>query len=307
MAETQIVICYKYGTRQILRACLKSILKYTNNSYNVMVVFNRNNCEFDAFEELNIIPNKILHTVKIDNVKTKSGIHGLMLDSVIPDIDSKYVMTLDSDCFPVAKDWLSGLINMINEGAGCAGILYPFSPPPADMQDNMTEKRIRKHHCWNNTHVACNLIKTDLLRELIKEHNVKYCGGLDTGELVTRAINDRGLPIRGYKVTKCPKASPGNIDEEFNRYVSLIYGNRVYHHGGYTRESVCGDKPVQISEYFEWARKEVINTSSAEFLLNDENSHNFRWDREKEVSDFQIKLLFGLRDNPPKIPNKLIV
>jgi hypothetical protein len=217
-----------------------------------------------------------------------------MLDAFLVDrgVDTEFFLTMDSDCFPVAEGWLDYMLEMADgspayrEPARVVGILHPWSPPPADMDHDKIEWRVRSQHCWDSTHVACQMIRMDDLMKL----KVTYAGGDDTGLLIPLEAKKHGWKIDGFRVTRCAKPRDCS-DPEFNRYVCLIFGDAVYHHGGFTRVATMGDKPV-MDEAYGWVRGELLLRREAEFLLDDEYSYRFKFDREEEVSKEKMDRLF---------------
>lgn len=286
-----IVICYQIGTADMLKVCLSSIRRHTSDvDHRIVIAYKLDDDGFDAKDVLSEADNPLLYPVGLSDSEKSSKVHGALLDAVVPLIDSKYILTLDSDCFPVADGWLSDLVGMLEGGHGCAGILHPWAPPPAELDRKSIEYRVRYQHCWNMTHVACQLLESKTLRSL----SVKFNGGDDTGLLVPAAVLEQGMTIGGFKPTRCPRPFKRSLDPEYNRYVSVVYGDKVYHHGGYTRESIFKDESV-MEEQFGWARALVMETGHAEFLLYPENSRKYRFDMEETVAKEKMQRIFGLR------------
>ena len=286
-----IVICYQKGTALMLSACLASIVRHTKDVPYLIEILTKQGDADDALGVLALdYPDIRIHEIPIP-LGESSKIHGALLDSFIPSsIATKYVMTLDSDCFPVADGWLSDLLDMLGKGAHISGILHPWAPPPADMKKTKIEWRVRSQHCWETTHVACQLTHTSCLQLL----QVKYNMGDDTGLTVPMEAKKRGWIIDGFKVSRCAKPVVGKIDPEFNRYVSLVFGDKVYHHGGFSRTTTLGDEPMFDSE-FGWVRDRILNDKGAEFLLDDSVSYRFKFDREEDVAVEKMQRLFGLK------------
>ena len=287
-----IVICYQDGTGSMLLANLASIERHSvGMPYKIIVVARKG-----APENKTFLPDLCLHypvqVVEVDiSSEVTSHVHGMMLDNVIPSkIDTEYVLTLDSDCFPVADGWLQDLLNMMSGGARIAGILHPWAPPPVDMNKKKIEWRVRSQHCWETTHVACQMIKVSDLVEL----GVKYNSGDDTGLAILAAAKNKGWKVDGFRVSRCPLPATGGIDPEFNRYVCLIFGDKVYHHGGFTRVTACKDEPVLKGE-FGWVGDKIISQRGAEFLLDGSTSYEFKFDREEEVAQEKMHRLFGMK------------
>jgi hypothetical protein len=219
-----------------------------------------------------------------------------MLDEVIPreiTSDSEFLLTLDSDCFPIADGWLTDLIEKMGE-ASLAGILHPWAPPPSDLPHANLEYRVRSQHCWQTTHVACQLVSFSFYRELY-ERGCRFNKGDDTGLLVPKMVKDSGGKVDGFKVSRCPVVWEGDLDPEFNRYSSLVFGDKVYHHGGFSRSKVGKDDAV-FKTSFGWCEDLVLWGRGAEFLLNDRFSYRFKFDREELVAKEKMQRLFGLQN-----------
>jgi hypothetical protein len=297
MSKVSIVVCWRHGTEDMITACLKSIGKHTKDvDYDVMLV-SLLPCE----SNLNPMPIlKDIVSVKALKViglpmgveEATSKTHGKMLDAIIPNrIDSEYFLTLDSDCFPVADGWLSDLIKMLENGAKVAGILHPWAPP-VGVATNKIEYRVRSQHCWERTHVACQLMRTKDYLEL-HANGCRFNGGDDTGLLIPKMVKEMGGIIDGFKVTRCPKVWEGDLDPEFNRYVCLVFGDKVYHHGGFSRVRTTDDERV-FGKSFTWCEDLVLWGRGAEFLLNDRFCYKFKLDREEDVAKEKMERLFGL-------------
>lgn len=283
-----IVICYKIGTGGILATNLASLARHTKDvNHNIVVLVAKGDIDEDlislgSFYRINI------KEVDLELGYPVSNRHGAMLDQYIPsEIKTEYVMTLDSDCFPVADGWLSELLNM---NADLSGILHPWSPPDPSMNTKKIEWRVRTQHCWESTHVACQLIKTYRLREL----SAKYNAGDDTGLDIVAKAKLKGFKIDGFRVTRCPIPSLGKTDPELNRYVGLVFGDYVFHYGGFTRK-VMGDEQV-LNDEFGWIKDRMIANKGVEFLLDEGTSYKFTLDREEEVSKYRMDRLFGMRN-----------
>ena len=300
MKRVSIVICYQEGTAPILDACLGSISRHTQyNDFDVLVVARNFDTEGSdvvlGYDFANMVQ------IKIDDAEL-SNIHGVMLDHVWPGLNSEMILTLDSDCFPVADGWLQGLVDMIDDGVDVAGILHPWAPPPGDMKKTKIEWRVRSQHCWNVTHVACQLVR----KSFLESTGVYYNEGDDTGLAIPMKALELGGRVEGYKVSRCPKPAVTSndegdeygplIDPEFNRYVCLVFGDKIYHQGGYTRKNACGDE-CELEESFGWAMKRVVADVSADFLLEDRLSYKFKFDKEDEVAAEKMQRLFGLKQD----------
>lgn len=295
--ELTVVVCYKGGTSELMATWFASMWRHTNDvRFRTKVLTKKGDLDSGLACLVLCYPEVSVEEVDVgDDALSTSRIHGVMLDSYVPGkVETRYVMTMDSDCFPVADGWVSELTGMLENGARISGILHPWAPPSVDMKKSKIEWRVRSQHCWERTHVACQMMRTQDLKELCSS-GMKFAGGDDTGLLVPKMALEKGWRIDGYKPTRCPKPEVGKVDPEFNRYVGILYGDKVCHMGGYTRVSVCGDEPV-FEEEFGWARKRVLKERGAEFLLDDLLSYKFKLDREEEVAAEKMQRLFGMRE-----------
>lgn len=293
-AQTTIAVCYKAGTEDMLKIWLRSVLAHTNDPVQIAVVVAD---EASKNEATGVIGTRgdVFPVTPSSSYPTR--VHGAMLDAFLANnvVTTKFFLTMDSDCFPVADGWLSSLESMMELNTEIAGILHPWMPPPDDMDHHKIEWRIRSQHNWDRTHVACQMIRMEdlvLLSNLPEfAGSVNYAGGDDTGLNLPNAALKMGWRIRGFKATRCAKPRDDS-DPEFNRYVSLIFGDKVYHHGGFTRIATQGDKPV-MAEAYGWVWDEILKRGGAEFLLSDEYSYKFKFDREDQVAAEKMNRLFG--------------
>ena len=286
--EVTIVICYRAGTAELLKTCVRAIRRHTVAPCRIQVA------TVDADEplrELALAEQFSIHEYADEKGHVSSKVHGWLLDQHIPKaIETAFLLTLDSDCFPVDGGWLSDLLAMLKSGARLSGILHPWAPPPVDMAKHLIEWRVRSQHCWQMTHVACQLIRLDDLLTLGK----RFSDGDDTGLALPLEAKRRGWKIDGFKVTRCPRAETQYFDPEFNRYIGLIYGDKVYHQGGGTRTSVCGEEDM-LERTFGWVKGMVQVEGGAEFLLESEMCYPFEFDREEQVAAEKMQRLFGLK------------
>lgn len=298
-SRVTILICYQIGTRSILDVCLSSIKRHTREVAYALEIAS----ELKNGETLDISLGDIdklcgaeyycgIAQLPAPEVKTisSSNVHGRLLDKMVGDITTEFILTMDSDCFPLADGWLSELLAMMDAGAGTAGILHPWSPPPLEMDPHLTAYRLRSQHCWETTHVACQMVRTSDLRQF----KLKYAAGDDTGLEIPRILKMKGKNCAGFKPTRSPLPASGSVfDPEFNRYVCLVFGDKIYHQGGFTRTTSFGDEPLLENE-FGWVRKKILQEGGAEWLLNDQNSYRFKFDREEEVFQEKFNRLFGM-------------
>lgn len=294
--DVSIVICWEPGTDAMLSACLASIVRHTKDvNYEIVLACKDIEGPMAPVPVLSIPlpPNTRYRYVPVQSIIGRLRFHGAILDGVIPEyVGAGYVLTLDSDCSPIADGWLSGLIAMLKDDVHVAGILHPWSPPDPEMNRKSLEWRIRSQHNWEHTHVACQLMRRADI-ELLRKEGHSYVLGDDTGLDITLAAAARRWKTAGYKPTRCPIPFGTNLDPEFNRYASVVYGDKVYHHGMATRMAVMGDKQV-FGKSFHWCEKLVLWGKGAEFLLEPEFSYCYKFDREEEVAKEKMARVMGL-------------
>lgn len=279
-----IVICYQEGTGRMLDACLSSLRRHTHYPHNITVLTSRAD---DALLDLRDDFNFHLREMEVPKA-TLYGVHGAMLDLFLPHgVYDEFLLTLDSDCFPVADGWLPRLVKMMKNGCRIAGILHPWAPPPEDLSPQKIEWRVRSQHCWLSTHVACQMIRPADLASLGK----KYSTGDDTGLSIVKEARARGWEIDGFMPTRCPKFMDSDDDPEFNRYSCVVFGDMMYHHGGFSRGEMGDKRPYQ--KEIGWVTPRVLEEKGAEFLLQNDMSYQYKFDSEEEVAKEKMERLFG--------------
>ena len=292
-----IVICYQKGTDKILNACLASIERHTKYNYRILILTAKSD---PPLESLAFKYNATIG--ENPSLMDNHNVHGALLDWGVLLYSEDYILTLDSDCFPVADGWLTDLVKMMENGAKISGILHPWGPPPEDMERTKIEWRVRSQHCWDSTHVACQLIRPADLIELGKMYNE----GDDTGMAILLEARKRGWKIDGFKPTRCPvllvprpvfeidrcvrEDKKSDKNPEFNRYSSVVFGDRVYHHGGFSRATMGDDRPY--GDELEWVTPIILDQAGAEFLLSGDTSYEYKFENEDAVAQEKMERLF---------------
>lgn len=283
-----IVIAYAAGVPHILDVCLASLSRHKPGCPVKKVKVVTDVCGYlEAVDVLNRYPELPLEAAayNIGPYKTGSEMHGKLLDMAVIDSDSEYILSLDSDCFPVADNWLAALMGMHRQGLGIAGILWPWIPPPAEVDEDTIEYKIRKYQCYNCTQVACQLIERDFL----VKNSTSFVGLRDTGFSVIDKAWSKGMKVGGMMPTRCPIPKEG-VDPEMNRMCSVIYGDMVYHHGAATRSVTVGN--VDPLGFFDEARERVLKEQGAEWLLEPGNSYQYKFDKEEAVAQFKMESMY---------------
>lgn len=283
-----ILMVYVYGSQKTLEVTLKSMSRHdAGYPYRLKIVTDRRDvCASNEVSFFDGYDAKVSYDVGI--AKSGSGQHSRLLDEASKDVDTEFLMTMDSDCFPVADGWLAKLIEMQGDGIATTGILWPWIPPPEDIGEKTIEWRIRRQHNWNNTQPACQVIRTGLFHSL----GLKFADpdGDDTNFGLMDKVHSAGLRCAGLMPTRCPLSDYPDFDPEFNRYESIIFGDMVYHHVGASRERI--DDPVDREVAFKKSRDRVYEEFGAEWMLEDGMSHRFKMDMEERVAKFKMKMLY---------------
>lgn len=285
-----ILISYAPGTQQMLAVCLESLARHDAGIPSTTLVVTDD--QKGAWEASLVTPKYGIHILPVNMPDITSGSwrHSYLLDKACEEIGTEYILTLDSDCFPVASGWLSGLMEMQDAGAMVSGILWSWIPPPTDLNKDTIEYKIRRCHNWNNTQVACQLVKTAMISAFRKE-NVQFGGGTDTGFRILDKVREIGGTIKGYMPTCCALPSK-DLDPEFNRHSCVIYADKVYHHGGATRQ-VQGAF-VEAGNVYEHARERVFIEKGAEWILQEGKHHRYVFDREEEVAQAKMSAMYAM-------------
>ena len=271
-----VVVSAGGASERMLRTCLCSLERHRGETpYDILVVstWGQSGIPQKVSEDLGF--NFRGASFPVDNL-SGSRLHAGVLDASVFRVDTPYMLTLDADCFPITDDWLDWMMNDIQNGAAISGILHPYSPPPEYIPITTMDYRIRSQLCWSNTHVACQLIGMDTLKRL----GVGFSDGDDTGLAITKKAREMGMKVNGLKVTGCAKA---DIDGplEMNRESCLVFGDKVYHHGGGSREEQGKGSPGDVWRNI---RKRVLDEGGAEFLLEGDNLYRYCFDSEEEVA-----------------------
>ena len=290
MSEPLVTIVVSAGgaSEQMLTTCLDALERHQSSTESKVVVVapwhqagiparvcQDAGIEFRHFE------------VDADNL-SGSRVHAAVLDRMVPHIDTTFLLTLDADCFPVADDWLDALVAPIGGGASVSGILHPYAPP---LPVNMTslEYRIRSQLCNWNTHVACQLVGMQTLKKL----GVGFSDGDDTGLAIPVKARQMGMRVTGLPLTGCADADQDWQEKESNRECCLLFGDKVYHHGGGCREEQSRGDPL---EAWNPVREQILAGGGAEFLLGGSRTYRYSFSHEEEVAEQMVsRIMRGMQ------------
>lgn len=282
---------YASGTQKMLEVALKAISRHDAG---VSAVFRLIVDSRDALglKEAGKFENQVeIRSYDVGIAASGSGQHGRLLDRAIKDVNTEYTLMLDSDCFPVADGWLRDLVWMLKADVRviASGIRWAWIPPFLKSKEDMKtfEWRIRGFHNSDNLQPACQLVRTEQFLE--RGYKLADADGDDTNHGFMKKARADGYKIDGWNTTRC--ALPDiEFDTEMNRHESLIYGDKVYHHVGATRElreNVHG-KP----QIFQKARERVYLEGGAEWMLQPGNSYIYKHDREEDAACFKMNMMY---------------
>jgi hypothetical protein len=281
-----ILITYVEGTSEILDTCLSSLERHKAGAENEIRVITDGQGWGEALEVSGKHTGVMPIAYDIGQTANGSEMHGKLLDVAIEQSDSEYILTLDSDCFPVADGWLGDLLEILQENVMLSGILWPWVPPPKSISEATLEYRIRRNHCWNNTQTTCQLVR----KSFIVDNRLSFTSGDDTGFAICEKVHQLGGDIKGFMPSCCALPN-GDLNPEMNRHACLIYGDKIYHQGGTTRK--LQGAIIDPLGFYNNVRKGVFIERGAEWILSDGNHHNYNLDREEDVAQFKMRLMFN--------------
>ncbi len=156
----------------------------------------------------------------------------------------RYIVTMDTDAFPLNPQWLTQLIGKLNEQNVMAGIwrdeLSEFIPP--------------------YIHPSCACMPVDFIeRYHLRFDDVDVSAGnrLDTLSRFTRIAVEKGEPL--YGLLRSNK-------NQFHYLMGGVYGDLIYHHGAGSRKEITfwGEEKSEILK----RRNKAINTALRNMLFD---------------------------------------
>lgn len=207
-----------------VRLCLERLERHTpDGSYAVYVWDN------SALPEQLELLEASAHVSVFSAREHKDVRHGRALDRLLREIpeETEYVVTLDTDSFPVRDGWLENLLGRLRDGASIAGI----------WRDEMAPE------ITPYVHPSCFAVRRDTLREL--GINFAREGGQDVGQNLTAAVLEAG-----GRVSRLRRSNARNV----HFLLAGIYGDLVYHHGAgsrhasfWTSDDASGDEAARVA------------------------------------------------------------
>jgi glycosyltransferase involved in cell wall biosynthesis len=220
------------------RAVLKTLRHINGQDARLIVV---DNASDDGIEEW---LNCLRITSTIDLIRLEKALsHGEALETAVVRSSSRYIVTLDSDAFPLNDNWLKYLRSLITNKTKVSGIL---------------------HH-RDYIHPSCLLIERKTLAEYKLNFLQTYTEGskFDVAERISFQLKQQGFEIAGLCMTESlcrgSKAEPV--------YLGSSYENLVFHQWYSTRAIISNgnhvdDVPINKLNA---ALSQTVNRLDAEF------------------------------------------
>lgn len=166
--------------------------------------------------------------------------HGPALELARRAVGSPYIVTLDSDAFPVSERWLAELQSRINGHVKVAGIL---------------------HH-RDYIHPSCLMMAAETLDQwkLTFLNEKSRPSRFDVGERISHEVKQRGHEISG--LVRTSERRRGSASEPV--YLGSVYENLVYHHWYTTRSVVSGRVDDVPREAIDDSLEELMREYDAE-------------------------------------------
>jgi Glycosyl transferase family 2 len=163
-------------------------------------------------EQLELISASPRARVFSESESGKDVRHGRALDRLLKQVptETEYVVTLDTDSFPIRDGWLENVLGRLRDGASLVGV----------WRDEMAPE-IRPY-----VHPSCLAARRETLVGLginfAREH------GQDVGQNITAAVL-----ARGGSISRLRRSNARNL----HFLLAGVYGDLVYHHGAGSRHA----------------------------------------------------------------------
>ena len=279
-----ILIAYVKGTERLMKACLESIKRYNAGAKYRIVVITEDSTLDEAKKVCGSDVDEILSYL-VDNNAVGSERHAFLLDSYMGSAEG-LVLTMDSDCLPIADNWLGELLSLHKPECNLLlpGIRWPWKPPSGDIEG--IEGRVRKNQNWDRTWVACQLVDAGWVRTF----KLKYNDGDDTGFALAEKAEEDGMQMLGWLPTRCALPE-GDLDPELNRMVCVVYGDKIVHIGGGSGKAA--GRVVDVDGMYDRVIDRILEEQGAEWILEDSENHKYIFDMEDEVVEYKMAKMYN--------------
>lgn len=159
--------------------------------------------------------------------------HGRALERLVKRVpeSTDYVVTLDTDAFPIRAGWLDHLIERLDDGATIAGVWRDEMAPEIEPY----------------VHPSCLAIRRDTVVD-VGVGFARRGAAQDVGQNLTRSIRDAGGTIH-----RLPRSNA----REVHFLLGGVYGDLVYHQGAGSRHASF------------WTSSELEHDEATRVLLRD--------------------------------------
>ena len=234
-----------------LQLSLRRIRRHTLRNDCVIYLWNNNPNDPDI-ARLRTAPLPI-RLVQADFGETLAHFHAVPLQRLYErarDDGAKYIVTMDTDAFPVRDGWLGELISHIDGGAVLAGV----------WRDEL-KRSIKPYIHPSCLCTSVEFIESSGLR--LDTHDIKGEHKMDTLAALTYLAIEQGRRIHGLKRSN---------QNQLHVLMGGIYGDLVYHHGAGSRKRFSFWGEPRTDEQFEKNARiqsvlnELVFTHNHEFV-----------------------------------------
>jgi len=247
--KTVTICVVNYKTLDLTRLCLRSIRKYTDYPYKVLVI--DNDSQDDSTEYLKSL-KWIQFVSRTEKTNDSSGgyAHAAALDMGLALCDTPYFMAMHSDTFVHKAGWLTELMryfqtdpSVVCVGGGKCELTSSFREFLKKLTDFKTFRRklfrtpdpLGVYRYYNRT--VCTIYRTDVL----KKENLSFLMDREKGLTVGKKLYFE-LVDRGYKTVELP-------DSVMRRYVwHLAHATQAVNPGEFALGGHTRNKALRLMD-----------------------------------------------------------
>lgn len=266
MKKGILTICVvNYKTLDLTRLCLRSIRKYADYPYRVLVIDNDSQDESTEYlRSLNWI--KFVSRTEKTNDSSGGYAHAAALDLGLSLCQSDYFMAMHSDTFVHHPSWLSGMMKYFQKdpavacvGAGKCELNSPLNDFFKKLTDFKALKRrwhaepdpLGHHRYYNRT--VCSIYRTEILRK----ENLSFLMDRDKGLTVGKKLYFE-LVDRGYPTIELP-------DSHMRKYIwHLAHATQVINPGEFNIRGRTRQKTLRLLD-------RIMNSPQVRQIMHDDS------------------------------------